>query len=191
MNTDFSSVPVPVFAGDIQGQPNTPLCNARDLHVFLQVGRDFSDWIKYRIAQYGFVEGDDYLLVFGSPNLGNQKGRGGNRRTVADYNLTLDMAKELAMVENNERGRQARRHFIACERLALEELRHKAEIAPPTAPSLVPPGTKLLLTFEANGRYRAEPVPDGAMVVTAQQIAEIVRANGYILAKPVDKEFKL
>ncbi|MBN6743322.1 hypothetical protein JKG47_23255, partial [Acidithiobacillus sp. MC6.1] len=58
-------------------------------------------------------------------------------------------------------------------------------------PSLVPPGTRLLLTFEANGRYRAEPVPEGAMVVTARQIADIVEANGYILAKPVDKEFKL
>lgn len=50
---------------------------------------------------------------------------------------------------------------------------------------------KVLLTFGADGRYRAEPVPEGAMVVTAQQIAEIVAANGYILAKPVDKGFKL
>ena len=58
-------------------------------------------------------------------------------------------------------------------------------------PSIVPPGTRLLLTFEADGRYRAEPVPDGAMVVTARQLAEIVEASGYILAKPVDKEFKL
>ena len=58
-------------------------------------------------------------------------------------------------------------------------------------PSLVPPGTKLLLTFEADGRYRAEPVAEGAMVVTARRIAEIVEANGYILAKPVDGEFKL
>ena len=58
-------------------------------------------------------------------------------------------------------------------------------------PSLVPPGTRLLLTFEANGRYRAEPVPEGAMVVTARQIADIVETNGYILAKPIDKEFKL
>ncbi|MEY2340928.1 Bro-N domain-containing protein [Acidithiobacillus sp. IBUN Pt1247-S3] len=53
------------------------------------------------------------------------------------------------------------------------------------------PGMKLLLTFDADGRYRAEPVPEGAMVVTAQQIADIVEANGYILAKPVDKGFKL
>ncbi|MBN6742452.1 antA/AntB antirepressor family protein [Acidithiobacillus sp. MC6.1] len=185
MNTDFSSVPVPVFAGDIQGQTNTPLCNARDLHAFLQVRRDFTTWIKHRILRYSFVEGEDFqVFTTSGENL-----LGG--RPAADFHLTLDMAKELAMVENNERGRQARRHFIACERMALEDLRHKAELAPPTVPSLVPPGTKLLLTFEANGRYRAEPVPEGAMVVTARQIAEIVEANGYILAKPVDKEFKL
>ncbi len=190
MNTDFSSVPVPVFAGDIQGQTNTPLCNARDLHAFLQVRRDFTNWIKLRIAKYGFVEKQDFVCFedLSSPNLASSKAR---QQITKNYHLTLDMAKELAMVENNERGRQARRHFIACERMALEDLRHKAELAPPTVPSLVPPGTKLLLTFEANGRYRAEPVPEGAMVVTARQIAEIVEANGYILAKPVDKEFKL
>ncbi len=62
-----------------------------------------------------------------------------------------------------------------------------------SAPGLqpLPPGMKLLLTFEADGRYRAEPVPEGAMVVTARQIAEIVEANGYILAKPFRKEDEL
>lgn len=67
-------------------------------------------------------------------------------------------------------------------------------VAPQAAasgPLVALPGMKLLLTFGADGRYRAEPVPEGAMVVTAQQIAEIVAANGYILAKPVDKGFKL
>ena len=58
-------------------------------------------------------------------------------------------------------------------------------------PALVPPGTKLLRTFAADGRYRAEPVSEGALVVTAPQIAEIAEANGYIRAKPAGKEFKL
>ncbi|MBU2806334.1 BRO-N domain-containing protein [Acidithiobacillus ferrooxidans] len=66
--------------------------------------------------------------------------------------------------------------------------------SPPSRASglqMLPPGMKLLLTFEADGRYRAEPVPEGAMVVTAQQIAEIVEANGYILARPVREGFSL
>lgn len=104
---------VPVFTGSLQDR-TLQLCNARDLHTFLGVRRDFSTWIKERIAEYGFTEGEDY-----SPVLGNRSdGRSGKPRT--DYHLTLDMAKELAMIENNDQGRQARRYFIQCERAALQ-----------------------------------------------------------------------
>jgi phage anti-repressor protein len=106
---------VPVFAGEIAGSP-VQLCNARHLHRYLMVGRDFSNWIKDRIEQYGFVAGEDFITI-GSPNLANQKGRGGDRRSI-EYHITLDMAKELAMVENNGQGRHIRRYFIACERKA-------------------------------------------------------------------------
>lgn len=116
---------IPVFNGAL-GERQQQLCDARDLHTFLSVGRDFSTWIKDRIEQYGFVEGDDFSPVLGkstsfdSPNRGNQNsGRGGDRRSI-DYHLTLDMAKELAMVENNDQGRQVRRYFIAMEREARE-----------------------------------------------------------------------
>jgi anti-repressor protein len=116
---------IPVFNGELEGR-NQQLCDARDLHVFLAVGRDFSTWVKDRIEQYGFAEGEDFSPVLGkstsfdSPNRGNQTGgRGGDRRSI-DYHLTLDMAKELAMVENNDQGRQVRRYFIAMERQARE-----------------------------------------------------------------------
>lgn len=119
---------IPVFNGDIDGR-SQQLCDARDLHQFLQVGRDFSSWIKGRIEQYGFVEGEDFYSVLSktqgqegdvcSPDLGSKtERRGGHNRT--DYHLTLDMAKELAMVENNDQGRQVRRYFIAMEREARE-----------------------------------------------------------------------
>ena len=104
---------IPVFNGEIDGRAQQ-LCDARDLHSFLAVGRDFSTWIKERIEQYGFVEGEDY-----SPVLGNRSdGLPGKPRT--EYHLTLDTAKELAMVENNDQGRQVRRYFIAMERQARE-----------------------------------------------------------------------
>lgn len=116
---------IPVFNGELDGRAQQ-LCDARDLHSFLAVGRDFSTWVKDRIEQYGFVEGDDFSPVMGkstsfdSPNRGNQNaGRGGDRRSI-DYHLTLDMAKELAMVENNDQGRQVRRYFIDMERQARE-----------------------------------------------------------------------
>lgn len=98
------------------GQTTAQTVNARELHAFLGVGKVFAAWIQERIQQYGFLENQDYVIGF--PNLENQKvGRGGDRRSK-DYHLSLDMAKELAMVERNDKGRQARRYFIDCERRA-------------------------------------------------------------------------
>ena len=99
---------IPVFEGTISNEP-TLLVNARDLHGFLEVGKDFSNWIRARLNEYGFVENLDYILF--SPNLAKTPGR---RRK--DYHLTLDTTKELAMVERNEKGRQIRRYFIECEK---------------------------------------------------------------------------
>lgn len=134
---------IPVFTDSKLREP-TRLCNARDLHTFLQVGRDFSNWIKGRIDEYGFVERADFI-VFDSPNLANQKkGRGGDRRSV-EYHLTLDMAKELAMIENNDIGRQVRRYFIQIEEELRAELRDKARHILPI------PGVKMLrhgITFK-------------------------------------------
>lgn len=107
---------IPVFNGTISNE-TTLLCNARDLHEFLGVGKVFANWIKDRLTEYQFVENVDYIIFANSgkneysPNLAKTPGR---RRK--DYHLTLDTAKELAMVERNEKGRQVRRYFIECER---------------------------------------------------------------------------
>lgn len=115
---------IPVFTGELTEQ-ETQFCNARDLHRSLKVGRDFSNWIKGRIEEYGFVRGIDFE-VFDSPIPANQKGRrGGDRRSIG-YQITLDMAKELAMIENNEVGRQVRRYFIQCENTLRADLRDRA-----------------------------------------------------------------
>ncbi|MGV6473557.1 antA/AntB antirepressor family protein [Azotobacter vinelandii] len=101
---------IPVFNGELDGR-NQQLCDAQELHAFLEVQTRFNDWIGRRIEQYGFIEGEDFYSVL-------SKSAGG--RPSQDYHLTLDMAKELAMVENNEKGRQIRRYFIAMEREARE-----------------------------------------------------------------------
>lgn len=88
--------------------------NARDLHAFLKVGKDFSTWIKDRIEQYGFSENSDYVVFDAAP----QNGGAGNRGVRREYAVSIDMAKELSMVERNERGKQARQYFLACERKA-------------------------------------------------------------------------
>ncbi len=102
---------IPIVSGQINGQ-TALVVNARDLHAGLEVGKDFSNWIKDRIQQYGFIENQDFRVF---ANFGENP-QGG--RPAKEYGLSLDMAKELAMVERTEKGRLVRRYFIDCERLA-------------------------------------------------------------------------
>ena len=90
------------------------LVNARELHEFLGSKQDFSDWIKARLGKYCFVEGEDYLRH----KIMEQVPHQGGMRSVEkiEYLLVIDVAKELAMVENNAKGRQVRKYFIECER---------------------------------------------------------------------------
>ena len=85
--------------------------SARELHTFLEVGRDFSTWIKDRISKYEFVENTDYIML---PKTGELENKG--LQGKIEYFVTLDMAKQLAMVENNEKGMQVRKYFIECEK---------------------------------------------------------------------------
>lgn len=102
---------VPVYVTD----SGEKIVEARELHEFLEVGTKFTDWIKERIRKYGFVENEDYLLVLT---------KSGERQNVIkhDYILKLDVAKELAMLEDNEQGREARKYFINIEK-QFKELR--------------------------------------------------------------------
>ncbi|EAJ8488930.1 phage antirepressor Ant [Campylobacter coli] len=80
--------------------------NAREIFQFLNSEQEYANWIKNRISHYNFIENQDYII-----ELVYTKGR-----PRKEYYITLDMAKELCMVENNEKGRQARRYFIECEK---------------------------------------------------------------------------
>ena len=105
---------IPTFAGELAGEQQT-LVNARDLHATLSVGKDFSTWIKDRLETYGFINGVEF-----SPVLGKTSIFGGRPKT--EYILSLDMAKELCLVENTEQGRKARRYFIDMEKVARLEV---------------------------------------------------------------------
>lgn len=103
-----------------------PVIDARELWTTLKVGRDFSNWVKERLDAIGAVENLDYCLLAKS---GEQKGRGGSNRI--DYLLTMDTAKEMAMLERNEMGKMVRRYFIEAEKryreLKIIRARSKAE----------------------------------------------------------------
>lgn len=117
---------IPVFMATI-GNMTQQAVDARVLHSFMQVKRDFTNWIKNRIAKYGFIENQDFIIVenLSSPNLASAKSR---QQLMTDYHLTLDTAKELSMVENNDKGREARRYFIQMEHKALEVLKGESQI---------------------------------------------------------------
>jgi anti-repressor protein len=116
MSTEDSNFPV-VSKGEIGGDLIQTV-DARALHAFMKVGKDFSTWIKDRIDQYEFAEGVDFVSFDTAP----QNGGAGNRGARKEYALAIDMAKELAMVERNEQGKKARLHFIDCERRAKDPM---------------------------------------------------------------------
>ncbi|MCI9094014.1 MAG: phage antirepressor Ant [Coprobacillus sp.] len=81
--------------------------SARELHEFLELTERFSTWFE-RMKQYGFEENIDYIgrKVFNTLA----------RQELQDYEITLDMAKEIAMIQRNEKGKQARQYFIEVEK---------------------------------------------------------------------------
>ncbi len=103
---------VPVVPGTI-GNVQCLTVDGRTLHSVLGVRRVFAAWIQGRIEKYGFVQGQDFE-VFSNSGKNSEGGR-----PSQEYTCTLDMGKELCMVENNEKGRIARRYFIECERRLL------------------------------------------------------------------------
>lgn len=86
--------------------------SARELHEFLEVETRFNDWFK-RMCQYGFEENSDFRLVTQKRVTNNPKNP---ITTYIDYEITLDMAKEISMIQRTEKGKQARQYFIQCEK---------------------------------------------------------------------------
>jgi anti-repressor protein len=87
------------------------LVSARELHEFLEVTERFSQWITKRISKYDFVEGEDFTSVKTFTLVNN-----GAERELEDYAITIDMAKELSMIQNTNKGKEARKYFIECEK---------------------------------------------------------------------------
>ena len=90
--------------------------SARELHAFVEVGKDFSTWIKNRLETLGSIENEDYLVVQEVfPKMGEKGGR-----PKTEYYLTLDVAKHLAMMEKNDKGKEVRDYFIECEKQLMQ-----------------------------------------------------------------------
>jgi len=86
-------------------EQGSQVVSARELHEFLEVGTKFADWMP-RMIGYGFEENIDYSTLLKKEN----------RQTLKEYAITLDMAKELSMIQRSDKGKQARKYFIDSEK---------------------------------------------------------------------------
>jgi len=91
---------------------NEQVVSGRELHKFLEVKSRFNDWFNNRIEMYGFTENVDFVAI--TKILVTAQG---NKSSYKDYLMKISMAKELAMIENNEKGKVIRKYFIECENM--------------------------------------------------------------------------
>ena len=87
-----------------------PVVSGRQLHEALGVNSNYTTWFD-RMTEYGFTENEDYVLL---SNFGNQTGRGGHNKV--DHIIKLDMAKEIAMIQRTDKGKEVRQYFIQVEK---------------------------------------------------------------------------
>lgn len=85
-----------------------PTVSGRELHAALEIGAKYADWFP-RMCEYGFTEGEDYFSIL------RNRSDGLPGKPLTDHNLTIPMAKELCMLQRNEKGKEFRQYFIKVE----------------------------------------------------------------------------
>jgi len=95
------------------GQHAVNAINAKELHEKLEVKTKFVEWMKRAIEKYGFEANQDFISFLGKSNGG---------RPTAEYVVTLDMAKELCMIDDSKHGKEFRKYFLECEAKAHKQL---------------------------------------------------------------------
>ena len=93
-----------------QSENDEIIISGRDLHDFLEIGTRYDIWFN-RMKEYGFVENIDYIDVVQKRTTSH-----GRNHNVSDHHIKLDMAKEISMLQRNEKGKQARQYFIEVEK---------------------------------------------------------------------------
>lgn len=117
-----------------QDENGNSVVSGRELHEFLEVKTPYKDWFP-RMVEYGFTENVDFI------SLAQKCAKPNGGRPKIDHALTLDMAKEISMIQRTEKGKQARQYFIEVEKAFKEQYR-----LPQT------PEEKLALTMEVTTR---------------------------------------
>ncbi len=95
-----------------QNENNELLVTGRDLHEFLELKTTYTQWFE-RMLGYGFAENVDFIVI--TKNVNDATAFGGTRNLI-DHHIKLDMAKEISMLQRNEKGKEARQYFIEIEK---------------------------------------------------------------------------
>ncbi len=163
---------IPISKSDFAGCPKQTV-NARELHAFLDSKQDFSTWIKARITEYDFVEHQDFVLFHNFMEKG---------RPRIEYFITLDMAKELSMVERTAKGKQARQYFIDCEKRAqaVPQIPQTLSEALRLAADLADEKATLLAEQQRNAPKVAfaEAVSNANDTILIRDLAKVLKQNG-------------
>ena len=154
--------------------------SGRELHMFLEVNSNYTTWFK-RMCEYGFIEGKDFI-----PKM--EESTGG--RPCVDYMMTIDMAKQIAMIQRNEKGRQAREYFLQVEKAwntpelvfarALQMANRKLELQ-----KTVIAEQKLMIEAKNQQLEEAKPkvifadaVSDARNAILMRDLAKLIKQNG-------------
>ena len=128
----------------IESKNGQQAVNARHLYQWLEIKRDFSNWIKTQFNRCDLMENVDYQVF----TLKGENLLGG--RPSIEYALSLNAAKEISMMSQTEKGKQARRYFIECERIA------KQKYTPALPTTYKEALTQLLAQVEHNEQLQLE-----------------------------------
>ena len=139
--------------------------NARELHTFLEVKKDFSGWIKAQIKRAMLTEGKDYLVT----QKGEQLPSG--MKHLIEYQLTIEAGKHIAMLAGTAKGKEVREYFIECERRAT------------TAPSS--PAQMLVAMAQQFLAYEQEQQRQATEMARIQETVAVIEAR----TQPENKHF--
>ena len=152
--------------------------SARELHEFLGIGTQYTKWFD-RMNEYGFYENVDYQAI-SQKRLTAQ----GNETTYIDHEITLDMAKEIAMIQRSDKGKEVRQYFLELERRwnspeavmnrALEYSRKQVKALMEEKQGLIEENKEL----KPKALF-ADAVSASNESILIGQLAKLIRQNGY------------
>ena len=154
-----------------QNEQGEARVNARELHEALEIKTQFNKWIE-RMIEYGFTEGIDFWSFL-------SKTQNGGRPSV-EYNLTISMAKEVAMLQRNEKGKEVRNYFIQVEdryKKLANDPSYQMALGLKASQLLLDQKDKIIAEMKPKALF-ADAVATSNTSVLVGELAKILKQNG-------------